>query len=207
MSKAYVVIVCLAVLAAAPTLSQDSRRAFPRPPTGSPAGRSAKASAPEIVKAIAVLHPQEGQPVHGVVTFTRVGNRVRVDADVQGLPPNSSHGFHIHEFGDCSAPDFSSAGGHFNPEGHMHAGPQTPMRHAGDLGNLEANAQGRATKQLVVDNITLGSGPDNVLGRAVIVHANSDDLKTQPTGNAGGRIACGVIGVAKDGVLKTTVRR
>jgi superoxide dismutase, Cu-Zn family len=89
----------------------------------------------------------------------------------------------------------------------MHAGPETPIRHAGDLGNLAANAQGRATKQIVADNITLGSGPNSVLGRAVIVHANPDDLKTQPSGNAGGRIACGVIGVAKDGVLKPTARR
>jgi superoxide dismutase, Cu-Zn family len=207
MQKAYVVIVTLAVLCAAPALTADSRRALPRPPAGSPAGRTAMAPTPQIVKAIAVLHPQEGQSIHGTVTFTQDGNRVRVDADVQGLPPNSTHGFHIHEFGDCSAPDFASAGGHFNPEGHMHAGPETPMRHAGDLGNLEANAQGRATKQLVVDNITLGSGRDDILGRAVIVHANPDDLKTQPSGNAGGRIACGVIGVAKDGVLKTTARR
>jgi Cu-Zn family superoxide dismutase len=207
MQKAYVVIISLGVLSAAPALTQDSRRAFPRPPIGSPSGRSAAAAGRQIVKAIAVLHPKEGLPIHGVVTFTRDGNRVRVNAYVQGLPPNSSHGFHIHEFGDCSAPDFSSAGGHFNPEGHMHAGPETPIRHAGDLGNLEANAQGRATKHIVVDNITLGSGPDNVLGRAVIVHANRDDLKTQPTGNAGGRLACGVIGVAKDGVLKTTARR
>jgi superoxide dismutase, Cu-Zn family len=207
MQKAFVAIVSLAVLSAAAAFTADSRRAFPGPPTGSPPSRVALAPAPQIVKAIAVLHPKAGASVSGLVTFSQQGSRVRVDVEIQGLPPNTAHGFHIHEFGDCSAPDFSSAGGHFNPEGHMHAGLETPMRHAGDLGNVQADGQGRVTKQIMVENITLGTGPNNVLGRAVILHENADDLKTQPTGNAGGRLACGVIGVAKDGVLKQASRR
>jgi Cu-Zn family superoxide dismutase len=207
MQKAFVAIVSLAVLTAASAFTQDSRRAFPGPPTGRAPRRIALAPAPQIVKAIAVLHPKAGVPVSGTVTFTQEGNQVQVAVDIQGLPPNTTHGFHIHEFGDCSAPDFSSAGGHFNPEGHMHAGLETRMRHSGDLGNVEADAQGRVAKRITVDNITLGSGPTNVLGRAVILHENADDLKTQPTGNAGGRLACGVIGIAKDGVLKQANRR
>jgi superoxide dismutase, Cu-Zn family len=207
MQRAYVAIITLAVLCAAPAVTQDSRKAFPRPQAQQPSARLAMAPAPQVIKAIAVLHSAAGQQVSGTVTFSREGSRVRVDVDVQGLPPNSTHGFHIHEFGDCSTPDFASAGGHFNPEGHMHAGPETPMRHAGDLGNIKADAQGNAKEQLTVGNITLGSGMNNILGRSVIVHANADDLKTQPSGNAGGRIACGVIGVAKDGVLKQSAQR
>jgi Cu-Zn family superoxide dismutase len=165
-----------------------------------------QAPSTEIVKAIAVLHSTSGSNVSGMVTFTQEGRRVKVVADVQGLPPNSSHGFHIHEFGDCSAPDAASAGGHYNPEGHMHAGPETARRHAGDLGNLETDASGRARKEMMLENISLGPSGNNVLGRAVIVHAKKDDLKTQPTGDAGGRVACGVIGVAKDGVLKRAAK-
>jgi Cu-Zn family superoxide dismutase len=142
---------------------------------------------------VAELHPASGSQVSGTVTFTQHGDRVTVVADVQGLPPNSSHGFHIHERGDCSAPDASSAGGHFNPENHPHAGPNSPMRHAGDLGNLEANANGRAYKRMVLDNISLGSAANSVMGRGVIVHEKLDDYTTQPTGNAGARIACGQI--------------
>jgi Cu-Zn family superoxide dismutase len=147
--------------------------------------------------AVAELNPTAGNQVRGTVTFFQTGDRVTVVADVQGLPPNSTHGFHIHEFGDCSAPDATSAGGHFNPGGHPHAGPGTPTRHAGDLGNVEASGTGRAYKRMVVDNITLGSGPNNIIGRSVIVHAKRDDLTSQPSGDAGARVACGIIGDAR----------
>src|SRR5947209_14228710 len=167
------------------------------------AGRNGKSmahsdSAVSVTRAIAELHPASGSQVTGSVAFTQQGNRVTIVAEVQGLPPNSSHGFHIHERGDCSAPDAMSAGGHFNPDHHPHAGPTTPMRHAGDLGNLEANANGRAYKRMTVDNISLGSAPNSVIGRGVIVHEKLDDYVTQPTGNAGARIACGQI-VAANG--------
>ncbi len=150
---------------------------------------------PAVTKAIAVLHPTQGNNVHGTVTFTRLASRVRVVADITGLTPGQ-HGFHVHEFGDCSAPDATSAGGHFNPMGQPHAGPDTTMRHVGDLGNITADASGRARLDVVLPLITF-EGPNSVLGRAVIVHAKADDLRTQPTGDAGGRVACGVIGIAR----------
>jgi superoxide dismutase, Cu-Zn family len=145
--------------------------------------------------AVADLQPAPGNPVSGRVTFSQNGNRVTVVADIRGLPPNTTHGFHIHEKGDCTPPDFASAGGHFNPGGHPHAAPGTSTRHAGDLGNLEAGANGRAYRRIIVDNITLGSGANSVMGRGVIVHERRDDLTSQPSGDAGGRIACGTIRV------------
>lgn len=150
-----------------------------------------------VTAAIAVMHPTQGSQVKGVVRFTREGEAVKVVADIEGLAPNSRHGFHVHEFGDCSAPDATSAGGHYNPEGHAHAGPSDTTRHAGDFGNLEADAQGKAHLELTVQNITIAGAKNPVLGRGLIVHADPDDLKSQPTGNAGARVACGVIGVAK----------
>jgi Cu-Zn family superoxide dismutase len=148
-----------------------------------------------VTSAIALLHPTEGSSVHGTVTFEQVQNGVRVRADISGLTPGK-HGFHIHEFGDCSAPDGSSAGGHFNPAGMAHGAPSAKNRHEGDMGNIEADKDGHATLDYV-DHVMQLTGPESILGRGVIVHAKEDDLKTQPTGNAGPRVACGVIGVAK----------
>jgi Cu-Zn family superoxide dismutase len=154
-------------------------------------------SAPSpITRAVAVLHPTQGNNVHGVVTFTRVVGRVRVVADIEGLTPGE-HGFHIHEWGDCTAPDATSAGGHFNPTHAPHSGPATGERHVGDMGNITADASGKAHYDRFLSLIAF-EGARSVLGRAVIVHAKADDLKTQPTGDAGGRVACGVIGVAKN---------
>lgn len=148
--------------------------------------------APTPVRAVANLQPTEGSSVTGTVTFESTNGGVRIEAHINGLSPGK-HGFHIHEFGDCSAPDASSAGGHFNPGNHPHGAPGQGEHHAGDLGNLEADESGHAMKEMTVDFITLGSGPNSVVGKAVIVHADEDDLSTQPTGNAGGRLACGVI--------------
>jgi Cu-Zn family superoxide dismutase len=131
----------------------------------------------------------------GTVTFTKMGNTVQVVADVTGLTPGK-HGFHIHEFGDCSAPDASSAGGHFNPTNNPHAGHDAEKRHEGDMGNIEADSSGKAHLELT-DKIMAMSGDKSIIGRSIIVHEKEDDLKTQPTGNSGGRLACGVIGVAK----------
>jgi Cu-Zn family superoxide dismutase len=149
----------------------------------------------EPTKAIAVLHSASGSNVAGTVTFTAAGDEVKVVADITGLTPGK-HGFHIHEFGDCSSPDAKSAGGHFNPGGHHHGAPDAADRHAGDLGNVEADAAGKAHLELS-DKVMKMSGSDSIVGHAVIVHEKADDLKTQPTGDAGGRVACGVIGVAK----------
>jgi Cu-Zn family superoxide dismutase len=143
--------------------------------------------------AVAVLQPAAGGSVSGSVAFTQLGGQVTIVCDVHGLEPNSSHGIHIHETGDCSAPDFSSAGGHFNPDQHAHGAPNAPEHHAGDLGNLEACNNGRAYKRMVVNDLTLDTGPHGILNRSVILHAQLDDLTTQPSGNSGGRIACGVI--------------
>jgi Cu-Zn family superoxide dismutase len=154
--------------------------------------------APPVTRAIAVLHAtSKGGEAHGVVTFTMTQGGVRVEAEVRGLTPGL-HGFHIHEFGDCSTPDAMSAGGHFNPTKMEHGAPTGGPRHVGDLGNIEANARGVAKLDLV-DPTLMFAGPTSILGRALIVHAKPDDMKTQPTGNAGDRVACGVIGVAKGG--------
>jgi len=120
---------------------------------------------------------------------------VKVEARVAGLK-EGAHGFHVHEFGDCSAADGTSAGGHFNPSASPHAGPHDSQRHTGDMGNITAGADGVGLLEYVDPRAGL-EGPDSVLGRGVIVHANADDLKTQPTGNAGGRLACGVVGAVK----------
>ena len=152
-------------------------------------------SAQEPTKAIAVLHPTAGNTVAGSVTFTKSGDEIKVVADITGLTPGK-HGFHIHEFGDCSSSDGNSAGGHFNPTHKAHGAPDTSDRHAGDLGNIEADASGKAHLEWS-DKVMKLSGVDSIVGHAVIVHEKADDLKTQPTGNAGGRLACGVIGVAK----------
>ncbi len=148
-----------------------------------------------VKKAIAVLQPTKGNSVRGTVTYEAVENGVRVLADISGLTPGK-HGFHIHEFGDCSSDDGSSAGGHFNPGGKSHGSPAADPRHAGDMGNIEADKNGHA-KLDYVDHVMTLSGDHSILGHAVIVHEKEDDLKTQPTGNAGARVACGVIGIAK----------
>lgn len=155
----------------------------------------AAANEATITKAIAVLHPTQGNDVHGVVTFTKVDNGIKIVADIQGLTPGK-HGFHIHEYGDCSAPDATSAGGHFNPDNKKHGGPEMAERHVGDIGNVTADAQGN-THYEWTDNLMSFSGAHSIIGRGVIVHSGEDDLVTQPTGNAGSRVACGVIGIAK----------
>ena len=139
------------------------------------------------------MKPTEGNKATGKVSFISQNGGLRVVADIEGLTPGK-HGFHIHQTGDCSAPDASSAGGHFNPGNTPHGAPESPpaKRHAGDLGNLEANAEGKAHYEMVDPVLSLG-GPNSIVGKSVIVHAQPDDLSTQPTGNAGPRQACGVI--------------
>lgn len=143
--------------------------------------------------AVARLEPTEGNNVRGTVTFTPEDNGVRVVANITGLS-SGRHGFHVHETGDCSAPDASSAGGHFAPEGSPHGGPDDPRneRHAGDLGNIDVDASGVTTYDRVDSLLTL-SGANSIVGKAVIVHEGEDDLTSQPSGDAGGRLACGVI--------------
>lgn len=148
------------------------------------------------LEAVAQLHPTARDDIKGVVTFTPQNGKLKVKAQVTGLTPGK-HGFHIHEFGDCTAHDAESAGNHFAPENNPHGAPNDEKRHAGDLGNLVANEQGHATLDLVVDEIML-SGERSIVGRAVIVHEKADSF-TQPSGDSGGRVACGVIGLKKLG--------
>jgi Cu-Zn family superoxide dismutase len=152
------------------------------------------AHAQDVTKAVANLEPKSKSQVTGIVTFTKVGDDVQVVADIQNLKPGR-HGFHIHEKGDCSAPDAASAGGHFNPTHQHHGGPNTAERHAGDLGNLEADASGKA--HLDWKGKVELSGANSIIGKSVVVHEKEDDLKTDPAGNSGARIACGVIEAAK----------
>lgn len=150
----------------------------------------------EIKEAIAVIHGTKGnEKVHGTVKFTDTGSGVKVVAHVEGLNANGEHGFHIHEFGDCSAPDAASAGGHYNPDKHDHGKPGDTKAHVGDMGNLKADANGVAHLEVTLAAATI-TGKNAILGRGVIVHAKADDF-SQPVGNAGPRIGCGVIGVAQ----------
>ena len=180
-----------AVVGAAQMMPAASPAASPAPA----AKATAKPTPGTVTRAVAVLLPAKDGKVEGTLTFTRGAEGMMVGGRITGLNAGS-HGFHIHEFGDCSAADFSSAGGHYNPTGHQHAGPAEPRRHIGDMGNIQAGDDGVATVDYTDSRLRF-EGAHGILGRGVIVHANPDDLKTQPTGNAGGRVACGVIGVAK----------
>lgn len=153
------------------------------------------AQAAEPTAAIAVLHPTKGSHVEGIVTFKKTGDEIKIVANVSGLAPGK-HGFHIHEFGDCSSPEGKSAGGHFNPTNKPHAGHDAAQRHVGDMGNLTADASGKAHLELTDKMMTM-SGARSIIGRGIIVHEKPDDLTSQPVGDAGARVACGVIGITQ----------
>jgi Cu-Zn family superoxide dismutase len=144
-------------------------------------------------RASANLQPTKNGKASGTVNFVQVGDKVRLTGNISGLVPGREHGFHIHEAGDCSSGDGMSAKGHFNPYGKPHANPGTSDRHAGDMPALKADSSGNATINSELDVITVAPGPASIVGRGLIVHADPDDYKTQPTGNAGARIACAVI--------------
>jgi|GEM_PF-193179 len=150
---------------------------------------------PATQKAVAILYPTEGSQARGIVFFEQVQDGIQIKAEVSGLSPGP-HGFHVHEFGDCSGPDGASAGNHFNPEGAPHGAPADQQRHVGDLGNLEAAGSGQAQLTLVDHRLSL-SGPSSIIGRGFVIHGQADDLTSQPAGNAGPRVACGVIGIAE----------
>lgn len=143
------------------------------------------------LQALAQLQPTQGHDARGTVRFSSDRSGVRIVADLTGLTPGK-HGIHLHENGDCSAPDASSAGGHFNPTGQPHASPDSEKRHLGDLGNLTADANGRAQFDYVDSHLSL-SGPNGIIGCSVVVHAGRDDLTSQPSGDSGPRVACGAI--------------
>lgn len=183
------------LLAACAALSITSLGPLPLQAADAHSDKAHAQSWASIKTAVAVLHPTSGNKTHGTIRFIQTGTAVKVVADLNGLTPGQKHAMHVHQFGDCTAPDATSAGGHYNPEGHPHALPEADMRHAGDLGNVQADSQGKAHYELTVHNITIAGTQNPIIGRAVIVHAKPDD-GSQPVGNAGARIACGVIGVA-----------
>jgi Cu-Zn family superoxide dismutase len=142
--------------------------------------------------AVASLTPTQNNNVRGLFMFHQMGDHLMVHARVTGLTPNAEHGVHVHEKGECASTDGSSAGGHFNPDGKPH-GPQSGAHHAGDMPALKADANGVADVKFSLHGPTVSAGTTSLVGRAVIVHAAPDDYTTQPTGNSGARIACGVI--------------
>ena len=147
-------------------------------------------------EAICVLSPTKGSNVAGTVKFTKKGDAVEITGEITGLTPGK-HGFHVHEFGDLSSDAGLATGGHFNPDKEKHGGPHAAERHVGDLGNITADASGKVTLHMT-DKLIHLQGKHSIVGRGLIVHAKADDFMTQPTGDAGGRVAQGVIGVARD---------
>lgn len=154
---------------------------------------AACASAPDRApSAVAQLEARSGSQVKGTVSFYRAGDKVVLEASVSGLTPGE-HGFHVHEVGDCSAPDATSAKGHFNPGAKQHGPSHGDNHHAGDMPNLVADASGNAKYRAELSGLTLSEGAQGVFKRSVVIHADPDDYKSQPAGNSGKRVACGVI--------------
>ena len=151
------------------------------------------AMSPPPVKAKVTMEPKSASSVAGEVLMTETRGVVHAHIALKGLAPGSEHGFHVHEKGDCSAADATSAGGHFNPAGSAHGRAGSAVHHAGDLPSLTADASGNVRTDLVLEGVTLGAGPNSMVGRSLVVHGGRDDYTTQPTGNSGPRVACGVV--------------
>lgn len=181
-------ILALALLMPAATFAQT--------PSPSSAAATSAAPAPPRTTAHVDLTPAPGSSVKGHLTLTNEGTAVTIRGEITGLEPGKEHGFHVHEGSQCSLPDFASAGAHFNPTKDPHGDPKSTARHLGDIPNVKADGDGRATINVSAKGVTLvdkDGGPNEILGKALVVHAMPDDYKSQPSGNSGGRIACGVI--------------
>jgi Cu-Zn family superoxide dismutase len=144
-------------------------------------------------KASATLESRSGSNTKGTVNFVWQGNDVLVIGNFSGLKPNAEQGFHVHEKGDCSAPDATSAGGHFNPDGKPHGMPGSGSNHAGDMPNIKSDANGNAVYSAKLSGFAVNNATNGILGKSVVVHRDPDDYKSQPAGNSGPRIACGLI--------------
>lgn len=196
-----VCLVAIVAMLAACGRNDDARSVAdaPAPAGDSPAVATATeptASAETTAVAAVQLAPTQGNTANGGLKIAAAGSGVKLSGMVQGLKPNSEFGFHFHEKGDCSAPDATSAGEHFNPTSQDHGNPQTPPHHAGDMLSAKSDAQGVAEVSLDNPEVSLQSGQTNdILGKALVMHAKPDDYKTQPSGNSGDRIACGVVAV------------
>lgn len=151
----------------------------------------------DFTKAVAQIHAKDGGEVLGSVTFEQSDEGVNVNAQLSGLE-EGKHGFHIHQYGDCTAADLTSAGGHYNPYNTQHGAPTDSVRHMGDMGNLPVGEDGNGTLDYL-DSVIELNGANSIIGRAIIIHSGADDLSSQPSGAAGERVACGVIGVANTG--------
>jgi Cu-Zn family superoxide dismutase len=198
-NRTWLAIIAAAAVAAitANTLlaqAQVRRRAAERESAAAAKAADRGGEASKVTAAVAVVQGLGDHKVKGKVTFVQKEDGVEITAELTGLQPGE-HGFHVHEFGDCSMADGKCAGGHFNPTGAPHGAPDSDKRHVGDLGNIKADGEGKATYKRIDHMITL-NGSHSVIGRSVIIHAKADDLKTQPSGDAGDRIGCGAIGIA-----------
>ena len=184
-------LIPLAVLAAC---SRAETPTVEAPATTAATPPAAEPSAPQPVTATAKLAGASGSSVAGELQFTATEGGVAITGQITGLAPGTEHGFHVHETGDCSAPDAKSAGGHFNPANVAHGGPTSDVRHLGDIPNIQSDSTGHVTVSATIAGATLRDGAaDDLVGKAVIVHAKRDDYLTQPSGDSGDRIACGVI--------------
>jgi superoxide dismutase, Cu-Zn family len=173
------------------TVGAASQAAAPAAPAAS-AVAEAEAAPPT---ALVALAPTKGHKTSGTLNLEFAKGVLQVTGQISGLTPDADHGFHVHEKGDCKAPDASSAGGHFNPSSQPHGSPDAAAHHVGDMLNIHADAMGNAMVSLKLAGMTLkDGGPDDIKGKAIVVHEKADDYTTQPSGNSGGRIACGVIG-------------
>lgn len=193
MKRLYAAPLLLALTACAgtPTARED---------TAAPAANAqpAPAARSPVERADVVLASASGSLVSGRLTAMPMADGVHFTGEIGGLRANGTHALHVHEKGDCSAVDASSAGGHFNPAGAPHGRVGQPPHHAGDMDNIVADAQGVAKVDAHARGVTLGDGSaTDILGRAVVVHAQPDDYRSQPAGNAGARVACGVIRAAQ----------
>jgi Cu-Zn family superoxide dismutase len=186
--RALLIALTTTTVLAACSSTPPSAKSTPATPPAQSTARSAHAN----------LASASGSLVSGQLTLMPMGKGVHLSGTVGGLPPNSTHGIHVHEKGDCSAADASSAGGHFNPTASTHGRASVPAHHAGDMDNILANADGVAQVNIQLMGVTLGGGAANdIAGRALVVHAAPDDYMTQPSGNSGARVACGVITVTR----------
>jgi Cu-Zn family superoxide dismutase len=185
---------CAAISLLAACGSRNEQAANDAPGTPSTPAPAPADAPPPSVSAIAQLAPTQGYAAAGTLTLSAEGDSVRLTGALQGLPPNGEFGFHIHEKGDCSAPDASSAGEHFNPVNAQHGNPQSDAHHAGDMLNAKSDTQGSAQVDTVARGVSLENGaPHGVRGKAIVLHEKADDYASQPAGNSGARIACGVI--------------
>lgn len=185
------VVPLLLALSACTTVPSDV--AHPRPVASPPVSPTLGSKTPVSAAQVA-LAPASGSLVSGRIDLRPMGDGVHLTGDIGGLEPGSVHGIHVHEKGDCSAADATSAGGHFNPTAQPHGRAGSGAHHAGDLLNITADSTGVAHVDMHVDGASLGGGRSgDIFGRALVVHAQADDYASQPSGNSGVRIACGVI--------------